>query len=42
MAGYYCGSCDAAMIIALTTHVAQTYRIAARNPVEALRYEYGC
>lgn len=33
------GSCVAAMIIALTTVVAQTYKIAARNPVEALRYE---
>jgi hypothetical protein len=27
------------MIIAITTVVAQTYKIAARNPVEALRYE---
>jgi putative ABC transport system permease protein len=34
-----CGSCLAALIIALTTVVAQTYKIAARNPVEALRYE---
>jgi putative ABC transport system permease protein len=33
------GSCALAMIIAMATVIAQTYKIAARNPVEALRYE---
>jgi putative ABC transport system permease protein len=32
-------SCLIAMIIAMCTTIVQTYRIAARNPVEALRYE---
>lgn len=34
-----CGSCLAVLVVALATVVAQTYKIAARNPVEALRYE---
>lgn len=33
------GSCLLALVIALITVYAQTYRIASRNPVEALRYE---
>ncbi len=32
-------SCLIAMIIAMCTTIVQTYRIASRNPVEALRYE---
>jgi putative ABC transport system permease protein len=34
-----CGSCFIAIVIALFTVVGQTYKIASRNPVEALRYE---
>jgi putative ABC transport system permease protein len=33
------GSCLIAIIVALFTVMGQTYKIAARNPVEALRYE---
>jgi len=33
------GSCLIAMLIALCTVMGQTYKIASRNPVEALRYE---
>jgi putative ABC transport system permease protein len=33
------GSCLMAVIIALCTVMGQTYKIASRNPVEALRYE---
>lgn len=33
------GSCLIALIIALITVIGQTHRIAARNPVDALRYE---
>lgn len=32
-------SCLIAMVIAVATTIIQTYRIASRNPVEALRYE---
>ena len=35
----FTASCLIAMIIAISTTIIQTYRIASRNPVEALRYE---
>jgi putative ABC transport system permease protein len=35
----FLGSCLIATIIAMGTTILQTYKIAARNPVEALRYE---
>jgi putative ABC transport system permease protein len=35
----FTASCLIAIVIAMGTTLAQTYKIASRNPVEALRYE---